>query len=129
MSSAGDVATVTFDADLAAAAFTLIVKKEVQDATGNSMIDDYTQSFGAGETEPSRGEGYVTGVVIDASTGRPLAGASVEVFAPVNSYGGRALRSDAFAARTGRPRCQARRRPTSEAATHARSRKGRTRSR
>jgi RHS repeat-associated protein len=87
LNAGGDIATVTTAADLSAAVITLIVKKEVQDATGLTMAADYAQSF-TSSTEPpaGTGQGYVSGAVYDATNGRPLANAQVDIAAPVNAF-------------------------------------------
>jgi RHS repeat-associated protein len=82
-----DVATVTTTADLSAATVTLIVKKTVQDTTGGGLTADYTQLFSAtGDAPIEPGNGYVSGGVYDATTGRPLANANVAIDTPVTAF-------------------------------------------
>jgi len=76
LDASGTTATVTTTADLSAPVITLIVKKDVQDASGLSMAADYVQSFSLTNDNPiETGKGYVSGAVYDATNGRPLSGA------------------------------------------------------
>jgi RHS repeat-associated protein len=87
MNATNDTATVTTAADLSAPVITLVVRKDVQDSTGLTMGTDYTQSFTTSGTTPvGNGSGYVSGAVYDASTGRPLIGAQVDIATPVSSF-------------------------------------------
>jgi len=83
----GDVATVTTTADLSASVVTLFIKRTVQDTTGGTLAGDYTQLFSAsGDAPIEPGKGYVSGGVFDATTGRPLANATVTIQAPVTAF-------------------------------------------
>lgn len=96
LDSTGQVATVTTTADLSTGTFTLVVKKEAQDATGVTLAGDYVTTFSpTTQTPTTSGQGYVTGAVYDATTGRPLKGVEVDVTAPVNAFGKRATTSAA----------------------------------
>jgi RHS repeat-associated protein len=87
VNAASDTATVSTTADVSAPLITLVVKKDVQDVTGISMAADYAQTFSSGSDDPrGRGEGYVSGGVYDATSGRPLAGAQIDIAAPVNAF-------------------------------------------
>ncbi len=77
LSAAGNSATIAFSDDVPPVKLTLTVKQSVQDSAGASLAADYTQSFTYESGTQERGKGYVTGAVYDATTGRPLAGASV----------------------------------------------------
>ena len=70
----GAGATFTADAPLPAEPLRLEVTSGVRDLAGNPLAFPYTQLFGASVT-PS----FLAGRVIDAATGRPLAGATVVV--------------------------------------------------
>jgi RHS repeat-associated protein len=87
MNAAADTATLSMTADLSPPLITLVVKKDIQDATGISMAADYAQAFTTGgDDSRGRGEGYVSGAVYDATSGRPLAGAQIDIAAPVNAF-------------------------------------------
>ncbi|MCM2315304.1 MAG: Ig-like domain-containing protein, partial [Thermoanaerobaculia bacterium] len=81
-----DGLTATFlpSENLAPAAFTLSVTTAVKDPAGRPLVAPYAQSFfpGGSSVGPSPGDGYLTGEVYDATTGRPLAGATVAIGAP-----------------------------------------------
>src|SRR5262249_51930425 len=79
MNDLGDTATIALNGDVSPT-ITLTVKAGVKDATGASMAADYTRVFNAdGSDDQGDGDGYVTGAVYDASTGRPLINASVTI--------------------------------------------------
>ena len=91
LDASGQIATVTTNDDLSADTITLLVKKEVQNTTGVPMALDYHNTFS--QTPVQAGQGYVTGAVYDATTGRPLAGVQVDTAAPVNAFGKHAATS------------------------------------
>ena len=74
--AAGGEVVIFTPAALPAGALRLDVATGVRDLAGNSLAFPFSQVFGAGE-----GDSFVAGRVIDASTGRPLAGALVLVLA------------------------------------------------
>ncbi|HEY6213805.1 MAG TPA: Ig-like domain-containing protein, partial [Vicinamibacterales bacterium] len=79
LNATNDVATLTFT-NIAAKNITLTVKKSAKDAGGAAMLADYTQTF-TYSTDPNaeRGKGYISGAVYDATNGRPLANARIEI--------------------------------------------------
>jgi large repetitive protein len=80
MNATNDVATVTYSGDVSPS-LTLTVTTGALDATGAALASAYTQSFPA--ASGALGNGYITGGVFDATTGRPLAGAAVTITPPV----------------------------------------------
>jgi RHS repeat-associated protein len=78
MNATNDVATIAIAADLPATDLTLTVKKSIKDAAGASPAADYTQLFAAGG-DAGQGRGFVSGAIYDATTGRPLANATVTI--------------------------------------------------
>ena len=72
----GRTATFTPSGSLPSGALRLDVSAAVRDLAGNVMAFPWSQVFGA-----AGGDGFVSGTVIDDATGRPLAGAKVEVVA------------------------------------------------
>jgi RHS repeat-associated protein len=72
----GRTATFTPSGTLPSGALRLDVSAAVRDLAGNVMAFPWSQVFGA-----AGGDGFVSGTVIDDATGRPLAGAKVEVVA------------------------------------------------
>ena len=81
---AGNVVTVTPAEDLGAKTFTLTVNTTVRDTIGNALVAPYGQTFTAGGAEPLPGDGsgFISGEVYDATTGRPLAGATIGIAVP-----------------------------------------------
>ncbi|MEO8381785.1 MAG: Ig-like domain-containing protein, partial [Acidobacteriota bacterium] len=79
---AGQTATVSFDGDVPAVKVTLTVKQSVKDLDGASLAADYTQDFTIETDATERGKGYVSGAVYDATTGRPLPGATIDLADP-----------------------------------------------
>jgi RHS repeat-associated protein len=76
------VVTVTPAIDLTQKSFTLTVGTQIKDLTGNAVVTPFSQEFaigGGGEPEPGDGSGYISGEVYDATTGRPLPGATIAV--------------------------------------------------
>jgi len=67
--------------DLTARSFTLNVTTAVTDTIGNRLAVPYTQTFTIGGEQPPAGDGsgFISGEIYDATTGRPLAGATVTV--------------------------------------------------
>lgn len=78
LSSAGDEASVVFDAQLPAAALQLTISTAVRDANSVPLSVAFTKTFALDDAAAViRGNGTVAGVVLDAMTGRPLAGATI----------------------------------------------------
>ncbi len=80
-------AVVTPERNLAEETFTLGVTTAVKDANGNALTAPFSQTFfaGGGSATGNPGDGYLTGEVYDATTGRPLAGATVALVGPASS--------------------------------------------
>ncbi|MGH9457003.1 MAG: Ig-like domain-containing protein, partial [Thermoanaerobaculia bacterium] len=80
---------VTPSIDLTRASFTLEVTTAVRRIDGAPLNAPFAQPFlfDSGEPAPGDGTGFVSGEVYDASTGRPLVGASVTLSTPVNAFG------------------------------------------
>ncbi|MFL6246086.1 MAG: Ig-like domain-containing protein [Thermoanaerobaculia bacterium] len=80
LNAAGNVATIALPA-LAEKDILLLVKQAlVKDTSGLALSTGYTQRFPFSSLPPTeQGKGYVSGAVYDATTGRPLAGAQVEI--------------------------------------------------
>lgn len=74
--AAGEVAIFTPDEPLPAGALRLDVGAAIRDRAGNNLSFPFSRVFGA-----EAGDSFVAGRVIDAGTGRPLAGARVVVAA------------------------------------------------
>ncbi|HKS23398.1 MAG TPA: Ig-like domain-containing protein [Thermoanaerobaculia bacterium] len=77
MDAANKIATVVYTADLTPS-LTLTVTKSAATPGGTALAADFTTSFPADSQTPL-GSSYVAGAVYDASTGRPLIGASVVI--------------------------------------------------
>ncbi|HUJ15914.1 MAG TPA: Ig-like domain-containing protein, partial [Thermoanaerobaculia bacterium] len=77
LNGSGDTATILYDSDLGTSPLTMTVSKSVLDTTGLPMAADYSQVFTIDGSTQASGQGYVTGAVYDASTGRPLSSAIV----------------------------------------------------
>jgi RHS repeat-associated protein len=80
-----NVATVTPAEDLSQKSFTLTVTTAVQDGGGTKLAFPFTQAFmleGDSSPRPTNGMGFISGEVFDASSGRPLAGATVAIETP-----------------------------------------------
>jgi RHS repeat-associated protein len=76
-----NIAAITPATDLRTKSFTLTVSTAIQDTIGNHLVTPYTQEFAFGGEEPSSGNGtgFISGEVYDATTGRPLSGASIAI--------------------------------------------------
>ncbi|MGZ8779575.1 MAG: carboxypeptidase regulatory-like domain-containing protein, partial [Thermoanaerobaculia bacterium] len=63
---------------------TLNVGTAILDTIGNRLVVPYTQTFTIGGEQPPAGDGsgFISGEIYDATTGRPLAGATVTVEIP-----------------------------------------------
>ncbi|HXG59336.1 MAG TPA: Ig-like domain-containing protein, partial [Thermoanaerobaculia bacterium] len=86
LNPAGDTATITASTEFPAE-FMLTVKKEVEDTSGRTMAADYTRSFTLSSGPPvEKGKGWLSGTVLDAGTGRPLAGATVTIQTPARAF-------------------------------------------
>jgi RHS repeat-associated protein len=74
--------TITPAEDLAAKNVSLTVTTAIKDRIGNALTSPYSQTFAVGTTEqPASGDGsgFISGEVYDATTGRPLAAASITI--------------------------------------------------
>ncbi|MGA7614328.1 MAG: Ig-like domain-containing protein, partial [Thermoanaerobaculia bacterium] len=81
--------TLTPASDLTQQTFTLNVTTAIKDTTGRNLVSGYTQTFATGsgsEPPPTDGTGYISGKILDAATGRPLAGADITIDVPVNAF-------------------------------------------
>ncbi|HEX2832541.1 MAG TPA: Ig-like domain-containing protein [Thermoanaerobaculia bacterium] len=76
-----NVVTVTPAEDLKTTSFTLGVTTAITDTIGNRLVAPYAQAFdvATGEPQPGDGSGFLSGEVYDATTGRPLASATIRV--------------------------------------------------
>jgi RHS repeat-associated protein len=84
--SAANVTVVPAE-NLSASTFTLKVTRDVEDTQGRKLEQEHTQLFALGEDEGLQpGEGFISGEVFDATTGRPLAGASVTIEVPTAAF-------------------------------------------
>ena len=79
MNATGEIAEVVVGPLPLDRAVSLTVRAGVKDRDGVAMADDFTKIFAAGGSEFESGKGVVSGGVIDATTGRPLAGATVMI--------------------------------------------------
>ena len=79
---------VTPAEDLGAASFTLEITTGIEDAAGNALAAPFTRTFAVSGEEPvpGDGEGLLSGQILNATTGRPLPNAQVEVTHPVSAY-------------------------------------------
>ncbi|MEO8033856.1 MAG: Ig-like domain-containing protein, partial [Acidobacteriota bacterium] len=70
--------------DPRAATLLLTVTTTIKDATGQPLPADATFTFtiGGDDAPPNDGSGYVSGQILDATTGRPLSGATVTTGLP-----------------------------------------------
>jgi len=84
----GSNAIVTPAEDLTARSFSLNVTTAVKDLLGNKLVAPYTQSFSLSTEQPPAGDGtgFISGEIYDATTGRPLAGASISVEVPAQAF-------------------------------------------
>jgi len=59
----------------------LTIAASLKDTTGRALASAFTQTFtvGGSETGPSNGSGFISGQVLDATNGRPLAGANIAI--------------------------------------------------
>ena len=78
------IATVTPAEDLAAKTFSLNVTTAIEDLVGNRLVAAYAQLFSIAGDQPVAGDGsgFISGEVYDATTGRPLTGASMTIEVP-----------------------------------------------
>ncbi len=74
LEASGDVVTFTATDPLPAEVLRLDVSQGVHDLAGNTLAYPYSRIFGAGVTDS-----FLSGRVLDAATGRPLAGVTVVV--------------------------------------------------
>ncbi|HEX8170970.1 MAG TPA: Ig-like domain-containing protein [Thermoanaerobaculia bacterium] len=85
----GAIATVTPASDLRDKSFTLEVQTSVTDTAGNHLGSPFPQTFsldGGDAPLPGDGSGFITGEVYDATSGRPLRGATVSVEVPRSAF-------------------------------------------
>ncbi|HEX2836340.1 MAG TPA: Ig-like domain-containing protein [Thermoanaerobaculia bacterium] len=80
-SVSNNAVVVTPASDLRAKTFTLTVGTSIEDVTGNKLLTPYAQEFATGgdSSESTNGAGFLSGEVYDATTGRPLANATIAV--------------------------------------------------
>ncbi|HEU5162167.1 MAG TPA: Ig-like domain-containing protein, partial [Thermoanaerobaculia bacterium] len=80
--------SITPAENLRETSFTLEVTTAIRGTDGTPLSAPFSQPFihDSGESGPGDGTGFVSGEVYDASTGRPLRGASVAVAVPVNAF-------------------------------------------
>ncbi|MGN6186555.1 MAG: Ig-like domain-containing protein, partial [Thermoanaerobaculia bacterium] len=78
MNATNDVATIAITNDIPATDLTLTVKRTIKDAAGASPAAEFTQLFTIGD-DAGQGRGFVSGAIYDATTGRPLANATVTI--------------------------------------------------
>ena len=98
LNATGDTATLDITSDLTTAVVTLTVTTAATDTTGAPLAADYSQTFTPDSTPaPETGKGYFSGAVYDAATGRPLAGATIDVQVPVGAYSRKAASSSTSA--------------------------------
>jgi len=78
--------------DLTAKSFTLAIGTALRDVAGNHLAATYTQDFPLTTAPPPAGDGsgFISGEVYDATTGRPLEGATITVEVPSPPAGERA---------------------------------------
>lgn len=79
VSAESTIATVTFDSELPPVRLDLTITTEARDSGGAPLAGNYTQSFGLEGPASGTGRGYIAGAVYDASTGRPLPGATIRI--------------------------------------------------
>src|SRR6185369_9587536 len=64
------------------------VTTAIKDLIGNRLTAPYTQSFSLSTEQPPAGDGtgFISGEVYDATTGRPLPGASITIEVPATAF-------------------------------------------
>ncbi|HSN67934.1 MAG TPA: Ig-like domain-containing domain, partial [Thermoanaerobaculia bacterium] len=69
--------------------FTLEVTTAIRGTDGSPLSAPFSQPFLHDSVEPGPGDGtgFISGEVYDASTGRPLAGATISIATPTNAFG------------------------------------------
>ncbi|HEX6178284.1 MAG TPA: Ig-like domain-containing protein, partial [Thermoanaerobaculia bacterium] len=74
-------ALLTPSEDLTGKTFTLSITTAVRDVLGNPLVAPYSQQFAIGGEQPAAGDGsgFISGEVYDATTGRPLTGATIAI--------------------------------------------------
>src|SRR6185369_13232757 len=90
------------------------VTTAIKDLIGNRLTAPYTQSFSLATEQPPAGDGtgFISGEVYDATTGRPLPGASITIEVPATAFaktGARASRPQSLAVSAGDSSHRARR--------------------
>ncbi len=95
-------ATIVPAEDLRGATFTVSVGTGIADLTGNHLSQPYAQLFAIGGEQPPAGDGsgFISGEVYDATTGRPLANAALEVEVPSSSLTASLLATNAVRTET-----------------------------
>jgi RHS repeat-associated protein len=77
----GNAVTITPAQSLGDKTFTLNVATTIEDLIGNKLITPFSQEFAIGGAQPPAGDGsgFISGEVYDATTGRPLASATISI--------------------------------------------------
>jgi RHS repeat-associated protein len=83
-SVANNLVTVTPAEDLSAKTVSLTVNTAIKDTIGNPLVSAFSQTFAVTGDQPVAGDGsgFISGEVYDATTGRPLSGASIVIEVP-----------------------------------------------
>ena len=84
----GSTVTIVPAQDLTQKSFSLNITTAIKDVIGNKLTAPYTQTFSLATEQPPAGDGtgFISGEVYDATTGRPLAGASVSIEVPATAF-------------------------------------------
>ncbi|HVS32819.1 MAG TPA: Ig-like domain-containing protein [Thermoanaerobaculia bacterium] len=77
----GSVVILTPAVDLTAKSFSLTITTAIQDVLGNRLVAPFSHAFAVGGEQPVAGDGsgFISGEVYDATTGRPLPGAAINI--------------------------------------------------
>ncbi|HKR63947.1 MAG TPA: Ig-like domain-containing protein, partial [Thermoanaerobaculia bacterium] len=88
VSVSGANAVVTPSENLGTSTFTLKVTRDVEDKQNRKLEAPHTQLFAFGDDgeDLKPGEGFISGEVYDATTGRPLAGADITIEVPAAAF-------------------------------------------
>ncbi|MFL6244945.1 MAG: Ig-like domain-containing protein [Thermoanaerobaculia bacterium] len=80
MNALNDTATITFAEALPESSIALTVTRTAKDTGGAILAAEYTQVFTVDGAPPSAsGKGYISGAVYDATKGRQLSGATIQI--------------------------------------------------
>ncbi|HKR63339.1 MAG TPA: carboxypeptidase regulatory-like domain-containing protein, partial [Thermoanaerobaculia bacterium] len=84
----GANAVMTPAENLGTSTFTLKVTRDVEDKQNRKLEAPHTQLFAFGDDgeDLKPGEGFISGEVYDATTGRPLAGADISIEVPAAAF-------------------------------------------